>query len=247
MVINIKEPVEELDPNWRFETKYRIKILEYYAIKNALPRYMKPDLYTQLKASKRYLVRSLYYDTRDYRMYTEKVDGVCNRIKFRIRTYGTDPLERPDIRVEMKVRKGNAMEKYGCFVSYEGYRQFKENRYWNSSEDPVLQEFTRYLHKWDLLPKTLVQYDREGFHSRFQDRVRLTFDHRIKSAPANDLFPRNPFWRRHYFSQIVMEIKHQGNMPGWLNHLIQSYHMKVIPNSKYANSIEIAPRDILVG
>jgi len=157
MSINFSEPIEELDSNWRFETKYRINTLEYYAIKNALPLYMKPDLYTQLKPSKRYLVRSLYFDTRDYRMYTEKIDGICNRIKFRIRTYGTDPSEEPDIRVEMKVRKGNTMEKYGCFVSCEDYQGFIKNWCWDSSEDPVLNEFTRYLHKWDLLPKTLVQ------------------------------------------------------------------------------------------
>jgi hypothetical protein len=66
------------------------------------------------------------------------------------------------------------------------------------------------------------------------------------SAPAEDLFPENIFWRRHYMSQIVLEIKHQNNTPSWLNKLIQSYQMKVVPNSKYSNSIEVAPRDIVI-
>jgi len=243
---DFSQPVEEIDSNWRFETKYRIHPLEYLAIRNALPAYMKADLYTHAKPSKKYIVRSLYFDTRDYRMYTEKIDGVCDRMKFRIRTYDTNPVGKPDVKVEIKVRKGNGMEKYSCFVSYDDYQGFMTDRRWLSLEDPVLAEFTRHIHKWDLKPKTLVQYDREGFLSRFQDKVRLTFDHRIISAPAEELFPQNIYWRRHYMSQIVMEIKHQNNIPVWLHNLIQSYQMKVVPNSKYANSIEVAPRYIVI-
>jgi hypothetical protein len=238
-------PFEDLDSNWRFETKYRISAIDYFAIKNALAPFMKPDFYTKSSPKRKYLVRSLYFDTHDYRFYIEKIDGDCNRIKFRIRTYGTDPKEKPDIRVEMKVRKGNTMEKYGCFVSFEDYRVFMDKHHWRDDKDPVLIDFTRYVRKWNLQPKTLVQYDREGFHSRTLDGIRLTFDHRIKSAPSKELFPTHEYWRRHYASQIVLEIKHQNNIPGWLENMIQSYHMKVIPNSKYANSIEVAPRDII--
>ena len=246
MTSHLPQPLEDYDSNWRIETKYRINSQEYFAIKNVLPLYMKPDSYTQLRASKKYIVRSLYFDTRDYRMYTEKIDGVCDRMKFRIRTYGTDPAEKPDMRVEIKVRKAGSMEKYSCFVSYKDYLEFMERRRWVSCDTPILTEFTRHVHKWGLQPKTLVQYDREGFHSRFKDRIRLTFDHRIKSAPADDLFPENIYWRRHYRSQIVMEIKHRNNIPSWLNALIKSYQMKVVPNSKYSNSIEVAPRDIVI-
>lgn len=246
MALNFSQPIEEPNSNWRFETKYRINIHEYFAIKNALPLYMKRDSYTRKNPSKQYLVRSLYYDTRDYRMYTEKIDGIGNRMKFRIRTYGTDPVDKPDIRVEIKVRKGNGMEKYGCFISCQDYQGYMQNQCWETSNDPVLAEFARYVHKWNLYPKTLVQYAREGFVSKFQDKIRLTFDHRIKSAPAEELFPNNIYWRRHYLSQIVLEIKHQNNIPDWLNNLITSYQMKVVPNSKYCNSIEVAPRDIIL-
>jgi hypothetical protein len=239
------QPVEDLDSNWRYETKYRISIKDYYAIKNALGPYMKPDDYTQIAPGRRYLVRSLYFDTRNYQMYSEKIDGDCNRIKFRIRTYGTDPDKQPDIRVEMKVRKGNLMEKYGSFVGYDSYLDYISKRRWVSSDDPVLIEYSRYTQKWDLVPTTLVQYNREGFHSRAMEGIRLTFDHQICSAPSKTLFPNPVFWRRHHHSQIVMEIKHKNSVPGWLNKLIQSYHLKVVPNSKYANSIEVASRDTI--
>jgi SPX domain protein involved in polyphosphate accumulation len=239
------QPLEDLDTNWRYETKYRISVVDYYAIKNALSPNMKPDDYTQIAPMKRYLVRSLYFDTRNYQMYSEKIDGICNRIKFRIRTYGTMPEDYPDIRVEMKVRKGNMMEKHGTFVTYEQYQNFMSKRRWHSFEDPVLAEFWRYTQKWNLVPTTLVQYFREGFHSRGLEGIRLTFDHRISSAPSKNLFPENIYWRRHYHSQVVMEIKHKDNLPDWLNKLIHSYQLKVVPNSKYANSVEVAARDIV--
>ena len=246
MTLNFALPLEDFDSNSRFETKYRIRMVDYYAIKNALGPYFKPDPYTQIAPNKKYLVRSLYYDTRDYRMYTEKMDGDCNRIKFRIRTYGTDPNKDPDIRFEMKVRKGNLMQKFGSFVTHQQYLSFLDRGFLCSSEDVVLMEFGRFVKRLNLAPKMLVQYKREGFHSRTLEGIRLTFDHRIISAHAKQLFPENIFWRRHHRTQVVLEIKHQNNLPEWLNKLIHTYHLKVVPNSKYTNSVEIASRETIL-
>jgi SPX domain protein involved in polyphosphate accumulation len=244
MTLNFAVPLEDLDPNSRFETKYSIRMVDYYAFKNALGPYFKPDHYTQIAPNKRYLVRSLYFDTRDYRMYTEKMDGDCNRIKFRIRTYGTDPNKNPDIRFEMKVRKGNLMQKFGSFVTHQQYQRFLDHGFLSTSEDAVLMEFGRFVKRLNLAPKMLVQYEREGFHSRRLEGIRLTFDHRIISAFSKQLFPEHIFWQRHHHTQIVLEIKHQNNLPNWLNKLIHAYQLKVVPNSKYTNSVEIASKEI---
>ena len=235
-----------LNTEWRFETKYQIDIFTYYALKCALTPYLKPDYYTIAKPQKRYLVRSLYFDTRDYRFYTQKINGDSDRIKFRIRTYGTHPDQTPDIRVEMKVRKGKLMEKHGAFIDYEQAQKFLSSRCWGECVDQVLLEFERYIHRWDLVPKTLVQYYREGFETREKERIRLTFDHEIKCFSTKELFPDPIFWRRHLQSSVILEIKHQNEIPNWMNALIQKFHLKVIPNSKYANSIEIAPNDIIL-
>ncbi|MEA3326317.1 MAG: polyphosphate polymerase domain-containing protein [Chloroflexota bacterium] len=245
MQLNNTLPAEDSNINWRFETKYRISYPQYFAIKNAIAPYLKTDLFTQSASEKRYLVRSLYFDTWDYKNFIEKINGDCNRMKFRIRTYGTDPMNYPDIRVEIKVRTGNIIKKYGSFINYEQHLWFMKSRYWNPCDDPVLIEFERYVHKWNLIPVTLVQYFREGFHSRAQEGIRLTFDHLIKSASSNELFPACSFWHRHNRSQIVLEIKHQNKVPFWLNELIQQFNLKVVSNSKYTNSIEIAERRMI--
>lgn len=246
MANHIIKSAQELGTDWRYETKYRINQFTYFALKNAITPFLKPDAYTKSALRRKYLVRSLYFDTRDYRFYVEKVNGDSNRIKFRIRTYGTHPDQKPDIRVEMKVRKGKLMEKYGAFITHSQYLLFMTSRDWGRCDDPVLIEFERYVHRWNLVPKTLVQYFREGFESREKENIRLTFDYQIKSFSTKVLFPQPIYWRRHFESQIVLEIKHQNQVPVWMNKLIQSFHLKVVPNSKYAHSIDIAPKDIMM-
>ena len=246
MVINPIGSGTKMNSESRYETKYRINYSTYFAIKNAIPSYLRPDLHTKCSAQKRYLVRSLYFDTRDYRFYSEKIHGVSNRIKFRIRTYGSHPADLPDIRVEMKVRIGKLMEKHGAFVTYPEYLRFMKFGIWDSCQDPVLSEFTRYVHKWNLEPKTLVQYYREGYESRSTEKIRLTFDHKISSSSSHVLFPEVIHWRQHRESQVDLEIKHQNEFPYWMSKIIQYYSLKIIPNSKYSNSIEVATKDLFL-
>ena len=244
MAINSNNRVPNQNADWRFETKYLINLPTYFALKNAITPYLKPDFYTKNAPNQRYLVRSLYFDTRNFRFYIEKINGISDRIKFRIRTYGNHPVDQPDIRVEMKVRKGKLMEKYGSLITHIAYQQFMDKGKWEPLDDPVLMEFERYFHLWGLVPKTLVQYEREGFESRAIDNLRLTFDHEMRSFSTDELFPEVIYWRRHRESQVVLEIKHKNEVPYWMTKIIQNFHLKIIPNSKYTNSIEVASHEI---
>jgi hypothetical protein len=247
MSINIFKHAIENNTNLRFEKKYRLGFNEYYAIKNSLTPYLNFDPFTKIAPMNKYLVRSLYFDTRDYKTYKEKINGDGDRIKFRIRTYNTQPKDNLGIRVELKVRKGNLMEKYGAFITLQQYENLLKKRDLHFIDNPVLVEFIRYIYKWDLVPKTIVQYFREGFQSKFQDGIRITFDHNIMCAFSKDLFPENIYWRKHYHSHILMEIKFKENIPVWLNNVIHSYNLKIVPNSKYTNSIDLASQDIKLG
>jgi hypothetical protein len=235
--------LDAINSNWRIETKYRINALQYLALKNAVIPFLRPDPFTLKAPIKKYIVRSLYFDTWDYKLYTEKIGGVCDRMKFRIRTYGMDPAEKPDIRIEIKVRKGVSMEKFSTLINHQEHKNFTRFRKWSFDDDPVIMEFLRYVYKWNLHPTTLVQYLREGFQSIEQEDLRITFDHQIKSTSAKELFPNNIIWHRHHLSQIVLEIKHKNEIPLWLNEIIQYFSLKVISNSKYTNAIEFSKRN----
>ena len=114
--------------NWRFEYKYRLSQLQYYQVRAALRPFVQPDIFTRRAPLGRYLVRSLYFDSADFRAYQEKVNGDSERTKLRIRTYTRSLLKESDIRVEMKTRKGMFSEKYSTFISPAFYESFLQSQ-----------------------------------------------------------------------------------------------------------------------
>lgn len=231
--------------NSRFELKYRIHYQDYLKIKNALPIYMQKDTFTKKAKGKGYLVRSLYYDTDQYASYHEKMDGNNERVKLRIRSYSEDPKDLSPIRAELKMRERNLVIKKNTFISYEEYRDFMQTGRWQNEKDPVLMEFEKHrrsqLHK----PKVLIQYEREGYETRLENGLRITFDFDVKSTHANDLFPKHSFYREHNPHLVIMEIKYKDDLPAWVRNLVRMYGLQVIANSKFTQAIQASRHDLV--
>ena len=236
----------ELNTNLRYESKFRIDLHQYYKIKNSLYPYVKMDYFTKKAPNNKYHVRSLYFDSYDYHIYFEKIGGNCDRIKFRIRTYSDVIADMSDIRVEMKLRRGDLTEKHGEYTDIENCQHFLQTRHWLNDNHPVLMEFERQVLLRDLHPKLLVEYSREGWEALDGEDIRITFDHRISSAPSRKLFPESLLWHTHYEQGIVLEIKHRGNLPYWLSKLIKEHNLKLVANSKFSQGIESSQPDIIV-
>jgi len=224
--------------NWRFEYKYRLYPQQYHQVRAAIRPFMKADAYTRIAPRKRYLVRSLYFDSADFRSYREKVNGDCDRTKLRIRTYSRSLRENPDIRVEMKARKSMSMEKHSTFISPAFYKNFMASNHWPALDDPLLVEFERYVRLKNLVPLILVEYSREGFSARAQQGLRITFDHQVQSVKAASLFPPAPVFRAHQRGVIILEIKCNKSQPHWLRQLVQTQGLRIVANSKFTQGIE---------
>ena len=231
--------------NWRFEYKYRLYPRQYHQVRAAIRPFVRSDAFTSSAPQGRYLVRSLYFDSADLRAYQEKVNGDCDRTKLRIRTYARSLQENPDIRVEMKARKGMSMEKHGTFISPAYYQGFMQSNHWPALDDPLLVEFERYIHLKTLVPLVLVEYRREGFSARAQQGLRITFDHKVKSARATTLFPLAPVFRAHQRGVIVLEIKCDKSKPHWLRELVQAHGLRFVANSKFTQSIEVVRPELV--
>jgi len=229
---------------WRFEYKYRLSIEQYYRLKSDLVLYMAPDKFSRNSPQGRYLVRSLYFDNDQFQAYYEKIEGNFGRIKCRIRTYSHSPDDNPVIRVELKNRWGESIEKYSAFVSSADYKSFMCKRHWPHPEDLILQEFERIYYLRALQPKVLVQYYREGYEPRDRGDVRVTLDHNVKSCLAHTLFPRPALFKDHHRHSIVLEIKCRSKQPAWLSRLVRSHGLKYIANSKYTQGLEAVRPDL---
>jgi hypothetical protein len=233
-----------IDSDSRFELKYRLTYFQYLKMRNAIQPTMVMDPYTRAQATNRYLVRSLYFDTFDYRLFHQKMSGDSERTKFRLRTYPHGEEYLHYVRVELKMRQGNYSIKKSVFVSLAEYQHFMHTRHWQTFEDPITVAFERQLLTQNLRPVVLVEYDREGYQTRMKSDLRITFDHRLRSAHSRTLFPEKAFYRYLYPRTVVVEIKFKDTLPKWLEALVRAQGLKVIANSKYTQCIQIARDDL---
>lgn len=206
---------------------------------------MRKDKFSLADPQGKYFVRSLYFDTDTFSNYIEKVNGDSDRVKLRIRTYSPVPSANVPIRAELKARKGITVEKHSAWIDIDAYQHFLKTRHWHEVQDPVLSEFERYIHLKTQQPKIIVEYLREGYSNRNEEQIRITFDHKVRSAHAKTLFPGRPFFRYHHPGIIVMEIKCLKVQPIWLRSLVSRYGLRTSTNSKYVQGIEVARKDVV--
>lgn len=230
----------------RFELKYQLSIFDYLRLKNRLRCFVDLDEYSSVAPGHKYFVRSLYFDTFDYRAYFEKMTGVAHRLKLRIRTYFHSP-NAPFVNVEIKTRRNEEIGKFSARVSVKEYEQFLNLKTWGDNLDPVLTEFERLVRLRDLKPKLVVEYEREAYIAKGRRDVRITFDHHMRYAQAAELFFESPLvFRKKDPFLVVLEIKCGNERPAWLEQVVRAHNLRAAPNSKYTHGIEQTQHAIFV-
>ena len=101
-----------MDNNYRHEYKYLFSRADAELLRRRLPHVMKPDPHAG--ASGQYTIRSLYFDDPAFDAFYEKVSGVDNRTKYRIRCYN---YSNQVFRLEKKEKKGELTRKTGQFIT----------------------------------------------------------------------------------------------------------------------------------
>ena len=225
-------------PDGRFEYKYSLNVVDYLKLKNRLASTMRLDQFSTRADNGRYYIRSLYFDSYDYRAYVEKMDGNMSRIKLRVRSYFKTHQDCPFVSVELKCRRADKIIKFSKHVPLADFESFMARGYWDDDKDPVLQEFDRLRRLSHLEPKVLVDYYREAFVTRDRSDIRITFDHDICSSLSGELFPAASCYRKDLSHRVVLEIKTAGQAPQWLEKVVKQHNLKMVPNSKYAQCIE---------
>lgn len=220
----------------RLEYKYVLDLKTYYAFKHRLLQFVKAGYHTKISPTGRYFVRSLYYDTFDFKHYKEAEDGQYGRIKCRVRTYEANLDKAEVISIEIKTKHGTNVKKYSELISPKEYKYFLENGYFEKSS-VVLDEFTRLMKNYHLEPKLIIEYEREGFITRDGSDLRVTFDHDIHSAFSKELFQERFLHDRKHGRMVVLEIKCGMKRPKWLEDMIKAYGLKVVGNSKYVQAV----------
>ncbi|MDV0445659.1 hypothetical protein MmiAt1_12510 [Methanimicrococcus sp. At1] len=217
---------------FRHELKYYINLADYLTIKNRLSAFAEKDLH--VNESGTYKIRSLYFETPNDRVLREKVDGVNNREKFRIRLYNDDASF---IRLEKKTKINGFCNKIDAPVTQEQCERLiaGDTSWMKESEHALLTELYAKMKYEQLRPKTVVDYIREPFIYR-PGNVRVTLDSQITTGVhAKDMFnPDLPTVRTHGVNIIILEVKYDNFLPDVVQNAVRVQNRKNTAFSKYA-------------
>ena len=163
---------------YRNEIKHEISVADKAAICASMRAVARPDPHAGPDG--RYLIRSLYFDTPADKALREKLDGVSEREKFRIRFYNGDPSV---MHLEKKVKRGGL----GCKVSApitaeEAQRIVDGDTNWMAvSGRGLIVELYAKMKSEGLRPKTIVDYTRTPFVYG-PGNVRVTIDENLRTG-----------------------------------------------------------------
>ncbi len=230
----------------RLERKYLVPNYLMDELRDRLKPFVRKDRYAISVNGKNpeYVVRSIYFDSRNLDCYVEKKEGILLRKKFRIRAYGNKG-ENKKIAFEIKRKIANRIKKHRSFVHLEDVSNIlntgnvelyvmQDNGYNGALDDA--RRFFYHIKKNHFLPTCLVVYEREAYHGKFDKGVRVTLDKNIRSISypdIDDLYHDgnlNFLFKNHF----ILEIKYFTHfMPVWARSLIQEFKLRNEALSKY--------------
>ena len=216
----------------RHELKHVIHTGDYLAIKNRLKWIMKSDQH--VNSSGQYKIRSLYFDNYRDKALIEKLSGISEREKFRLRYYNDDcqfvNLEKKSKKNQLGTKASARLTKEECQRILDGDWEWLKD-----SKQPLLVEFYSKLHGQQLRPKTIVDYIREPYVYSIGN-VRITFDSQIRTGLySNDFFEADiPTIAVFEPGLYVMEVKFDEFLPDMIEAAIQTNNRQSGAFSKYA-------------
>lgn len=217
---------------FRHELKYYITEADYLTLRARLRNVAKPDPYAD--ADGKYTIRSLYFETPMDKTLQEKLTGVMNREKFRIRMYNTDDSF---IRLEKKMKLNLATSKVSSPLSRNETDLILANKidWMKDSDRDLLKELYTKMKYQQLRPKTVVEYTRECFIYK-PGNVRVSIDSEIKTGITGTKFfdADLPTAKTFGITVIIMEIKYDNFLPSIIKAMVQLPNRKVTAFSKYA-------------
>lgn len=216
--------------NFRHEWKHEINVSDLITLRQRLRAVAYPDRYT---VDGKYEIRSLYFDNLADKALREKLDGVNQREKFRIRYYNRDPSL---IRLEKKSKFGGIGSKQSAALTEEETLDILKGSYTylKHRAEPVLIEFYSKIMSQQLRPKTVVDYTREPYLFP-AGNVRVTIDYNIRTGLlSTDFLNPECITVPAGIAPIILEVKWDAYLPDLIRDVIQLSGCRTCSFSKYA-------------
>jgi hypothetical protein len=221
-------------------------------VRAALMAKLEPQLVADANADETayYPIVSLYYDNADRDCYWEKIRGVQNRRKFRVRVYGSlDGKLPPTVFIEVKHKQDGRGVKRRVLMSLEealkvGKGQWPDRHLSEMDKRTVHEIIDDLVIRRGFRPVMAMRYDRRAYAAKDPGSdLRVTYDTGIAYRLDNlDPVPDDrQFSRENYLypdDVSVLEVKITGSVPYWLSRLLAETGCRMQSHSKYCNALE---------
>lgn len=221
---------------FRNELKYIIRKNQYAELRSVLGNLMEHDRHTGEDGE--YMIRSLYFDDMYMSAYNDKMAGVYQRKKYRIRIYGCQDTV---INLECKYKEGAYIDKRSVRLSREEYGSLMADdwEFLLKKGDVLAEKFFIEGRTALLRPQVIVDYEREPYVLD-AGTVRVTFDKNVRAcAVPNDIFDSNiPCYDILPPDQMIMEIKFTGYLPERVQRIFRGRNLTQTSASKYCACVD---------
>ncbi len=215
---------------FRHELKHRLSYSDYLTLRSRLRAVMAQDGHAG--ESGEYKIRSLYFDNYNDKALRQKIDGVNEREKFRIRYYNFDPGY---ICLEKKYKACGLSEKTSAPLRRdEVERILAGDTAWMKDDARKLVRELAIKMEFELLrPKVIVDYIREPYVYS-PGNVRVTIDRDIRTGlKCLDFFDPELVTVKTE-DTILLEIKYDEFLPELIFNMVQLKGRREEAFSKYA-------------
>lgn len=214
----------------RHEWKHEISLSDLLELRHRLRTVAQLDCHAPNGS---YRVRSLYFDTPSDTALREKINGINQREKFRIRCYNND---HNYIRLEKKSKQNSLCFKQSAPLTPEQTTLLLKGHldWMDRHESPLIKELYSKMTCQLLQPKTIVEYTREPYVYP-AGNVRITLDYHIATGLRCINFldsdcvmvpvPNSP---------IILEVKWDAFLPDLIRSAVQLEDRRTTSYSKYA-------------
>ena len=215
----------------RHELKYHITPAELTVLRGVLAPVMQLD--PNGNENTEYHIRSLYFDTINDDALDEKIAGVGNRKKYRIRIYNFSDRV---IKLECKSKYGDLISKQSVSIPRELAEQLiaGDPDGLQRMRHPLLHDVYREMRTRLLRPAVIVDYVREAYIHQAEE-VRITFDKQVRTGLYSvDMFnPQIPTYPVFDDPVEILEVKFDEFLPSYLQSILSGITAQRSAVSKY--------------
>ncbi len=223
----------------RVELKYPINYFQYLSLSQRLSNVLIEDKHNRVEG---YIIRSLYFDNYSNSDFYDKLAGVENRKKIRLRIYHYND---PKVKLEIKRKYGDNQEKKTVLIDKEDAKALIHCNYevLKKYDSNIVESIYNIMKINRLRPVVLVQYRRKAFIHPMNN-IRITLDTDIQSNEYDfNLFDQEVVLiPASEDNTSVLEVKYNDFIFKWITDLFASYDLDRQSYSKYMVSRGIFER-----